>query len=1070
VSSGENFRALLEAAPDAYLVLAPDAPRFTIVAVSDVYLRSTMTRRVDILGQGLFEVFPDNPADSKATGVRNLRSSLDEVLRTRAAHLMAVQKYDIRRPDGSFEERFWQPLNSPVLDEQQSVLYVIHRVEDVTDKVRSRARLATLESVVTTANDAIVITEAGLLDAPGPTIVYVNEGFSRMTGYRPEEVIGRNPRILQGPETDHEATARIRSALERGAPVRTELLNYKKDGTPFWVDISIAPVVDESGRIAHWTAVQRDMTERKDAEAWVLRAVREEAAREEAERGQRQMIAILESITDAFFAVDLDWRLTYVNGRANELLGRSREELLGRVLWEVFPEARDSAFGRGYRKAIQDRTKLEFEEFSPTLEKWFHIHAYPSDDGLAVYFQDVTERRKLQDAVRRSELRYRAIFDNSMDGVLLVSQDRRICMANRAAADKLGYTEEELRELGQKGEVDLFEPGLLTALAQQRHAGRHRGEFTLRRKNGTRIPVEASSATYRDEQDEEWTSMFFRDITHRKEAERALLASEAKLRNIVGLASDAIIATDEDQRIILFNRGAETTFGWTATEAIGQHLDILIPPRLRERHREHVRRFAAGPDHARSMGSRTGTLSALHKKGREFPVDASISKFVSDGTLLQAAIIRDISETVRRENLQRFLAHAGTALSTSLNYEETLSTVVSLAVPLISDWCIIDILDDDGTAHRLKVFHVNPDKAALAQTLQELSPHTLPPIHRALEQGTTEVEETIGPQELSRLASDAASLAVLSAIEPNSMIAVPLANRGRVLGALSFINLAGRPSGDPADIREALELARELARRAALAVDNSRLFSSAQRAVRARDEVLGVVAHDLRNPLNSVRLTAELLSRRLAKVPGQERAVELAASIVRFVNVGNRLIQDLLDVARIEAGRLALDRALYSPQNIMTEVLELMAPNAANASIQLIGPGSVSLPEVMMDRHRMLQAFSNLVGNALKFTVGGGRVELGARNRGRELQFSVSDTGPGIPQEQLSHLFDRFWQASATDRRGAGLGLAIVKGIVEAHGGRLWVESTVGVGTTFHFTVPLASRQDEEASPPSPGG
>lgn len=1070
MSSGANFRGLLEALPDAYLALAPDAPRFTIVAASDAYLRATMTRRADIIGHGLFEVFPDNPADPHATGVRNLRSSLDEVLRTRAAHVMAVQKYDIRRPDGTFEERFWQPVNLPVLDEQQNVVYVIHRVEDVTEKVHARERLATLESVVTTANDAVVITEAALLDAPGPTIIYVNEGFSHMTGYRPEEVIGKNPRILQGPETSREATARIRSALERGEPIRTELLNYKKDGTPFWVDISIAPVVDEYGRIAHYTAVQRDMTERKNAEAAALRLAREEVARVEAERGQRQITAILESITDAFFAVDLDWRFTYVNGRAEALLGRSREELLGRVLWEVFPHLRDSVLGRGYRKAIQDRTKFELEEFSPTREKWFHIHAYPSDAGLAVYFQDVTERRKLEDAVRLSELRYRAIFDNSMYGILLISEDGRICMANRAAADELGYTEEELGELGQKGMVGPFEPGFLTALARQRHDGRNRGEFTLRRKDGTLIPVEASSATYRDELGSEWMSMFFRDITQRKEAESALRASEAKLRNIVGLASDAIVAIDEAQRIVLFNQGAEAMFGWTATEAIGQHLDILIPPRLRERHREHVRRFSAGPDQARRMASRVGVLSALHRKGYEFPVDASISKFVSEGTTLQTAILRDISEAVRRENIQRFLAYAGTALSSSLNYEETLSMVALLAVPLIADWCIIDTLDDDGTVRRLKVFHVNPAKAVLAQALQELSPHTLRPIHQALEQGMTVVEEAIDPQALSRLGTDAASLSVLAAIEPVSMIAVPLSNRGRVLGALTFINLAGRPSGDPADIREALELARELARRAALAVDNSRLYSSAQRAIRARDEVLGVVAHDLRNPLNTVRLSAQALSRKLAKLPGQERTAELAATIVRSVDVGNRLIQDLLDVARIEAGRLLLDRALYSPQKLMDEVLELMTPNAENASIPLIGPAQVALPEVMMDRDRMLQVFSNLIGNALKFTAAGGRVELGMRHRGDEVEFSVSDTGPGIPQEQLSHLFDRFWQASATDRRGAGLGLAIVKGIVEAHGGRLWVESTVGVGTTFHFTVPLSAQREEEASPPSPGG
>src|SRR5690606_17641572 len=162
-------------------------------------------------------------------------------------HRMALQKYDIRTPGGQFEERFWDPLNSPVFDEHGRLIYLIHRVEDVTEQVRSSNRLRILESVVTTANDAVVVTEPEPGTSEGRRILYVNEAFTRMTGYAPDEVVGRTARILEGPGTDPETMRRIGEALDRQEPVRAELLSYRKDGSPFWVEISVAPVLDEEG-------------------------------------------------------------------------------------------------------------------------------------------------------------------------------------------------------------------------------------------------------------------------------------------------------------------------------------------------------------------------------------------------------------------------------------------------------------------------------------------------------------------------------------------------------------------------------------------------------------------------------------------------------------------------------------------------------------------------------------------------------------------------------------------------------------------------------------------------------
>jgi signal transduction histidine kinase len=174
----------------------------------------------------------------------------------------------------------------------------------------------------------------------------------------------------------------------------------------------------------------------------------------------------------------------------------------------------------------------------------------------------------------------------------------------------------------------------------------------------------------------------------------------------------------------------------------------------------------------------------------------------------------------------------------------------------------------------------------------------------------------------------------------------------------------------------------------------------------------------------------------------------------------NRLIQDLLDVTRVEAGQVALERAALPTRAVVAEAIEAQKTLAAAASVELRLDAGEHLPDLFADRHRVLQVLENLIGNALKFTPSGGRVTVGAVPRAGSVLCYVRDTGSGIPAEDQPHLFDRFWQARlrrAEKRSGAGLGLAIVKGIVEAHGGRIWVESAPGEGSTFYFTLPTTA-------------
>ena len=222
--------------------------------------------------------------------------------------------------------------------------------------------------------------------------------------------------------------------------------------------------------------------------------------------------------------------------------------------------------------------------------------------------------------------------------------------------------------------------------------------------------------------------------------------------------------------------------------------------------------------------------------------------------------------------------------------------------------------------------------------------------------------------------------------------------------------------------------------------------AAAKRATQARDDMLGVVAHDLRNPLAVIASLAAVLQR---KGPGDDIGDEIAHAAARM----NRLIRDLVDVTLLDAGTFTIKQERTRPDNILSEVLESQALLASSASLELRLDAVPDLSDIWADHDRLLQVFENLIGNAIKFTKPGGEVVLSARAGAGEVLFSVADTGSGIESDQLPRVFDRFWQAPEGKRRGAGLGLPIVKGIVEAHGGRIWVQSTPGQGSTFFFTI-----------------
>ena len=411
------------------------------------------------------------------------------------------------------------------------------------------------------------------------------------------------------------------------------------------------------------------------------------------------------------------------------------------------------------------------------------------------------------------------------------------------------------------------------------------------------------------------------------------------------------------------------------------------------------------------------------------------------------------SELARSEAAQRFLSVAGHEFSKSLDFEATLIKIAYLAVPAIADWCVVDRRESDRI-RRVAAAHADPAKTWIAKAIGErypTDPRDERGVARVFRTGKAEWQAEIADADLAVYARDAGHLEMLRAVGLKSVIIVPVAIQGEVNCTITLVTAeSGRRYSD-SDIR----VAGQLADRAAAALENARLYATAQHAIFVREQILAMVAHDLRNQLMIIGTGAAVLTQK-PESAGADRIQKIAERIIPTIGTMRRLLDDLVDMGAIEAGKLSFNPESVAVTDILKEVYETCHPAAHESGLEVKLELCCSTLRVQADPKRIMQVLSNLVGNAVKFTPPGGTVTLRADLEDSLVRFAVCDTGPGIAEADLSTLFEPYSIVEHRARTGSGLGLYIAKRIVTEHGGRLWAASEVGKGSAFYFTLPRA--------------
>ena len=946
----------------------------------------------------------------------------------------------------------------------------------------------------------------------------------------------------------------LNRAIQFGQTSLNEVIDIETfDGKRKTVLNSALPLRKPNGEILGAIAVNQDITE--------LRQIQEALF-----ESNRRIAKILESITDGFFAIDPQMRLTFINSQGQKLLDKKREEILGKPLMEVFPEAGDSIFLKKYQQSLATATAQSFEGFYKPLNRWFEVHAYPGEEGLAVYFQDITERKQAREALVQSSHQLQAIFEAALDAMLIVNDTGHYLTVNPAAGVLFNLPTQQI--IGHHIADFIAEPELNFDVIWEifKEQGRITGEMRIQCENGTIKDVDYSAVAnflpgrhlfvirditerkcterelkqYREQLEElvaertqELTAAMEQlnaEIAERSRVESALRASEEQLRTLINSTPDIICFKDGNGRWLLANEAISQLFELEINELIGRKDTELA--QLSNFYHDCFHICAQTDETAWNYKKLSRAFEAIPtSKGETKIYDViKLPLFEPDGTRKGLVVLgRDITKLKRaQEELGRLASivessddaiigtsvegvivswNAGAEAVYGYSAAEVKGRNCSILAqpdyPEEMDQILERIKAGDRLQH-YETIRIKKDGQPINVSL------TISPIFD--EQG-----KITG---ISRIARDITQQkrieAALERLRHQNELILASAGEGicglDAFGNIAFVNpAASRMLGY--EIKELLgqsvhillQFTQTYERRCRIFASledgsvhhvtdemfchkNGRYFpveyvstpirerNEITGAVitfkditerlameRMKDEFISMVSHELRTPLTSIRGSMGLLASGilLHQPEKAQRMLEIAVSNTdRLV----RLINDILDLERIESGKINIQKQICNIGDLMLQAAEDLQLMAQKAGVTLeVDPLPVQL---WADPDRIVQTLTNLLSNAIKFSPAGSTVWLTGYPAGQgKVTICVRDQGRGIPSEKLEMIFERFQQVDASDSRckgGTGLGLAICRSIVQQHGGKIWAESNLGEGSSFCFSLPVEESNTSE--------
>jgi PAS domain S-box-containing protein len=544
------------------------------------------------------------------------------------------------------------------------------------------------------------------------------------------------------------------------------------------------------------------------------------------------------------------------------------------------------------------------------------------------------------------------------------------------------------------------------------------------------------------------------DLTHilieHKEINQiqVLLDSEEKLRSLLQNAHIGIVIIDHIGIIEFTNKNMETIFGYDKEELINQNFDILFPENSRINQREicknYLNKILISPNEADEF-----FLFGKRKDGSEILLNISLTPSRSSVGGIVTAFIKDITEENKIEKQRRFLVKSNQILSASLLDVGILENIVNFAVEEIADGCFIrlggyeDFQEVEVMAHKdpemLKIFSYFVNSLAIKGIIPS---DTIEAFKSLKIQINHNYENLLNAENTFTLIEEKN----LEKFGTFSTVIIPLIAYGKVMGIMRLISNNSKIFFDESDIPFFESIGSQLS----LSIENARLYAQANRSVGVREEIITIVSHDLRNPLTSIQLANSIFPK---IIDDKEMILKVSRLIDRSVDQMRRMIEDLLDFAKIEKGDLSVRCQIENPQIASDLAYEMMKDHAEANHIKFTFENDTNLPLINYDKQRIAQVLMNLIGNAIKFTEIGGAISLSVKHQLNGVRFSVTDTGIGISKEHLPKIFDRYWQGSGVENLSVGLGLAINMGIVKAHGSMIHVESEIGIGSHFYFDL-----------------